>query len=182
MSRWEEFIELNNIGQRFHNVDIKDVLSKYPEKEKLIESFFKEHFSLMFYGPAGRGKTYATLALIRYLLKNHSVYSIRFLKAKIIDDTLTEKSQNFESSRDYLNVLCSTKFLFIDDFGIDKANNKTCIDMYEIIDARWANQLSTIISTNLKPSEIEKIYGERIASRLKSFQKLYFSGKDLREQ
>jgi len=179
-SYWEEFISLNDIGKKFHDANIKNVMSKYPEKASIFESFLKNPFSLMLYGNAGRGKTYATLAIIRALLKTRSFYDVRFQKAKTIDDTILEKSRNGENSSDYIRGLYNSNFLFIDDFGVDRANDRTSRDMYEIIDHRWANELPTIISTNLKPKEIGAFYGNRIESRLKEFKKLYFSGNDLR--
>jgi len=179
---WELFLNENNIGSVFRNVKLQNVVNLHPEKEVYLRAFLKNPRSLLLYGAPGRGKSYTTLAIIKELLRTLDFHQIRFQKAKTIDDTILQKSMNNESCGSYTSVLCNATYLFIDDFGVDRSNDRTSRDMYEIIDSRWANQLPTIISTNLKPKEIETFYGERIASRLKSFQKLYFSGNDLREQ
>lgn len=177
---WEKFIEINNIGKIFHNVDIEQVIFNKPLHSKILRNFILKPMSLILFGPPGRGKTYTTLALIRELLKKENPYSIRFIKAKSIDDIVMQKLQENLSSSCFVRSLCEGKYLAIDDFGIDKATPRVVTDLYEIIDYRWSNELPTIISTNLKEDEIISFYGERIGSRLNSYKKLFFGGKDLR--
>ena len=177
---WHKFIELNKIGKRFHDVSLENVFINNPIHQEKIISYFKKPYSIILHGQPGRGKTYTTLAMIRQLLEKENPYNLRFIKAKVIDDTTMQLIQDNKSPDSFLRVLRETKYLFIDDFGIDKATQRVVADLYYIIDYRWENCLSTVISTNLLKEEIASFYGERIDSRLKSYKELFFGGKDLR--
>ena len=177
---WKKFAELNNIGKRFHDISLEKVFANNPLHQEAIHLFFQKPHSMILHGFPGRGKTFTTLALIRKLLEKENPYSLRFIKAKTIDDTMLEFSLEKRNPANFLRVLRETKYLFIDDFGIDKATKRVVNDLYHIIDYRWENYLPTVISTNFKEDEILEHYGERIASRLKSYKKLFFGGSDLR--
>jgi DNA replication protein DnaC len=178
---WTKFLEINKIGTRFHDVDIKKVLELIPHYRDSLELFLKKKNSLLLHGKPGRGKTYTSLAIIKLILEKENPFNIRFIKAKVIDDIALDYSLENKSPENFLRVIRESKYLFIDDFGVDKATDRVIKDLYHIIDYRWENCLPTVISTNLKNPEIEANYGERISSRLNNFDKIFFGGNDLRE-
>jgi DNA replication protein DnaC len=77
--------------------------------------------------------------------------------------------------------LFSVDLLIIDDLGTESANTFTISEFYNIINTRIQNEKSTIISTNIKLSELVSFYNDRIDSRIKGHYNLIkFFGPDIR--
>jgi DNA replication protein DnaC len=75
------------------------------------------------------------------------------------------------------------ELLIMDDLGTELTNNFTVSCLYNIINTRLNNRLSTIINTNLTHSELRTRYADRITSRLfGEFRPLLFSGSDIRRE
>ena len=73
--------------------------------------------------------------------------------------------------------------LIIDDLGTEVVNQFTTSCLYYVLNTRLNLQKSTIISTNLVPADLRKIYSDRIASRLTGeFHLVPFYGVDVRKQ
>jgi DNA replication protein DnaC len=75
------------------------------------------------------------------------------------------------------------ELLILDDLGTELTNNFTVACLYNIINTRLNNHLSTIINTNLTHSELRTRYADRITSRLfGEFRPLLFTGSDIRRE
>ena len=75
------------------------------------------------------------------------------------------------------------ELLIMDDLGTELTNNFTVSCLYNIINTRLNNNLSTIINTNLTHSELRTRYADRITSRLfGEFRPLMFTGNDIRRE
>ena len=75
------------------------------------------------------------------------------------------------------------ELLIMDDLGTELTNNFTVSCLYNIINTRLNNNLSTIINTNLTHSELRARYADRITSRLfGEFRPLMFTGNDIRRE
>jgi len=74
--------------------------------------------------------------------------------------------------------------LAIDDLGSEPMMRNITVEyLFMLLNERTNAGLSTIIATNMTPSEVKERYGERIASRMFDRDKgsyLRFLGKDLR--
>ena len=100
---------------------------------------------------------------------------------EIIDAKFGKENSKFDLRK---NILTSD-LLIIDDLGTEHTNDLYLTELFTIINTRLLNQnhkvTKTIISTNLRPDEIEKIYTTRISSRLVgNYKILRFFGDDLR--
>ena len=75
------------------------------------------------------------------------------------------------------------ELLIMDDLGTELTNTFTVSCLYNIINTRLNNNLSTIINTNLTHSELRARYADRITSRLfGEFRPLMFTGSDIRRE
>lgn len=75
------------------------------------------------------------------------------------------------------------ELLIMDDLGTELTNTFTVSCLYNIINTRLNNNLSTIINTNLTHSELRARYADRITSRLfGEFRPLMFTGNDIRRE
>ena len=103
---------------------------------------------------------------------------------EIIDAKFGKENAKFDLMK---NILAVDK-LIIEDLGterIDHINELYLTELFTIINTRLLNQnhkiTKTIISTNLTPEEIGKIYTNRILSRIVgNYKILRFFGEDLR--
>jgi len=176
---WEEFTQINNVKTRFKDVSIEKCILPKDLKQQ-AELFIEKPHSWILTGGAGRGKTYFSLCLARMVVEKYSISNIRWLKSKHLDDNILNDFHKYGSSSYLIKSMCDIKFLFIDDFGVDRESDRTNRDYYEIIDSRWEDMKPTIISTNLQPEEIERQYGSRIFSRMKDYKWSLFSWGDMR--
>ena len=131
-------------------------------------------------GDAGRGKTHFSLCLAKEAVRKFGISNVIWFKSKRLDDEIVSCTKEFGSASYKIKTLSDVDILFIDDFGMDRSTERAERDYYEIIDTRWENYKVTVLSTNLTPKQIEKVYGARIYSRLKDFSWFLFNGPDLR--
>lgn len=155
---------------------ILDYCKEYAEK------FDTDSVSLFMYGETGLGKTHLSLAIAEKAIKKgfnvvygsaNDFFSMiereRFGRSELPDGTTEEK-------------LMSCDLLILDDLGAEYITKLSVAELYSIINSRMARELPTIISTNVALDELEKIYNNRITSRIiGTYQMLHFVGNDIRQ-
>ena len=148
-----------------------------------IEKFDFEKRNLLFYGSAGLGKTFLCNCIAKELLDKG--YTVLYLTApqlfKLFDEARFHREDLGDDSKDILETLRSTDLLIIDDLGTESSNAPSISEFFDVLNARYLNQLSTIISTNLAPNEWSNYYSDRIISRIfGNYTTLKFYGQDIR--
>lgn len=141
-------------------------------------NFNKKSESLMFMGGTGLGKTHLSLAIAGTVTENGGgvIYgSLHSMLSKI-------ENEHFSQNSSYtLDSVCNCDLLIIDDLGAEFSTPFTKSTVYEIINTRLLNSKPVIISTNLDVAEMEKIYSQRIVSRICGCYRCFeFAGEDLR--
>lgn len=151
---------------------------------------------LMLCGLCGNGKTtmaYALQRAVNYLKdqgmfgtfeKRHNVrvgMQITDVDEIVMLSTMTQKN---EAWAEWSN-LKQRYMLCIEDLGkepkVVQNYGNLLQPMVELIEARYANNLFTLITTNLKPSEIIERYGPRVADRMKEMvEVVVFGGQSYR--
>lgn len=156
-------------------------------KENALEfvDTYKEHpgRNLLLYGPVGAGKSYLCHAMARALLDKgvplvyQTSYGIQSLYQMARFASFSEKA---EKARD-LDLVREANILFIDDLGTESVNTQTVGYFFELINDRILTKRSTVISTNLEPAEIKRMYSPRVFSRIfGEFEMFHVFGDDLR--
>ena len=159
-------------------------------KEK-CENFIKnfddpEEKNLLFTGNTGLGKTFLSNCIANEFLQKGK--TVLYQTAPVMFDELLDAKFHKENSNfDLPTNILTADLLIIDDLGTERANDLYLTELFTIINTRLLNQnnkiTKTIISTNLRPDEIEKIYTTRISSRIAGYYRiLRFFGEDLRFQ
>jgi DNA replication protein DnaC len=196
----EKYYELSNMGklvkkQNFSTFDInlfsdeippgedvsprsnmKMILSDALEKSNLVG---KESVNLVFYGNSGLGKTFLCSCIAKAVMDNGR--SVAYTSAIQLFEFLSEYKLRRTVVNDELEMLKTCDLLIIDDLGTENVNAFTTSELFGIINSRMIEEKSTIISTNLKLTELKRIYSERFASRIIGNYKVYrFFGKDIR--
>lgn len=171
-------------------------LSKCPEKDAdgnnvrmkmgaVLEACedFCENFSyknLLFIGRTGLGKTHLSLSIANKLL-NRGIDVIYVSAPTLFMKLERERFSRGEVVNATLESALKCDLLIIDDLGAELKNQFNISMFYHILNERLNSNRSTIISSNLSPSEISATYEERIASRIfGNFDAYMFYGNDNR--
>ncbi len=158
-------------------------------KEKCLD--FVNHFehadcpNLYFSGPTGVGKTFLSKCIaIEILKKGHTVL---YLPAPAMFDVIHRSKYQFDNSiqdNAYQDIL-NTELLIIDDLGTESPSAAKYAELLTLLNYRSARNVTTpcktILSTNLEPQDLHRIYSERVESRiLGEYDILNLVGDDIR--
>ena len=154
-----------------------NVLSKYADK---LDSFSP---SIILVGGTGLGKTHLSTAVARKLIDKG--YDVVYETAQNIftdfdrDRFLDRFGGEEPVSYKYLDC----DLLIIDDLGSEMVSTFSISCLYNILNTRLNKGKPIIISTNLTGSEVQRLYQDRITSRLfGEFLILPFTGTDYRRK
>ena len=120
--------------------------------------------NIFLYGSFGVGKTHLAISILNYLLKNNREVVFK-PSGELFDDIIS----SFESrnTQQIINLYSNIKTLIIDDLGKEKPTEFTISTLYKIINARYENQLPTIITSNYTINQLIdkfKINGDEITA------------------
>lgn len=189
-------MSLSNI--QFDNIPLIDKYSTncFSSEEKKKMSVVKktmkdfcEHINnaktrnITFIGNTGVGKTFLAKSVAKSVMASGE--TVIFMTSFNLNNEFLKShlSSELDKIKSLQNFICCD-LLVIDDLGSEPMlKNVTKEYLLILINERLAKNKATIITTNLQPEDIIKIYGQRFASRI--FDKhnsaiINFTGKDLR--
>jgi DNA replication protein DnaC len=164
-----------NIGKRFINCSFKN-FQKRAGVEKAFNAAldFSKNFKqkqetgegILFYGGSGNGKTHLAVAIVREVVRQG--YSAIFQPAAELQYRLNATYHDSgESETEIMSGLVESDLTVIDDLGKGKWSEKVEERFYVILDGRYRELRPTVITTNLKLSDLEKYVGNAVMDRLK---------------
>ena len=115
-------------------------------------------------GPVGTGKTTLAMLVSKAALKEGrsvAIYSLPRLLNEIRDTHRAERSH-----LNLLDRLTAVDLLHIDDVGAERTTDWVLEELYSIVNARYEEQRSMLIKTNLDHDALCEQITERTASRL----------------
>jgi DNA replication protein DnaC len=132
-----------------------------------LDSNLEAGQGLWLFGDTGTGKT--TLAMLvskEALEKGHSVaiYSLPKLLARIRRTYDAEPGGDSYSA--FFERLTSVDLLHIDDFGAEKRSDWVLEQLYALVNERYEDKRSVMLTTNLIVDKLEEQIGGRTVSRL----------------
>ena len=141
-------------------------------------NFNKNSGSFFFTGGTGLGKTHLSLAVMNKVTEKG--YSVFYGSADNIIKQM-EKERFGRSNGDIEEEIENADLLIIDDLGTEFRTAFSETAVYQIINNAILNSKPMIISSNLSITELEERYGQRVVSRLNSFEVINFIGTDIRQ-
>ena len=139
---------------------------------------------LWFFGSVGTGKTTLAMLVSRHALeagRSVAIYSLPRLLAEI--RTTFDDDGRGNSYVDLLDRLTAVDLLHIDDVGAEKTSAWVLEQLYAIVNARYEDERSVIITTNLERDDLAEQINERTVSRLEEMcEVLPLWGADARQQ
>ncbi|MGH2941476.1 MAG: ATP-binding protein [Solirubrobacteraceae bacterium] len=138
---------------------------------------------LWFFGSVGTGKTTLAMLVSRHALeagRSVAIYSLPRLLAEIRTTFGDDRSTSYV---DLLDRLTAVDLLHLDDVGAEKTSDWVLEQLYAIVNARYEDERSVIITTNLERDELAGQINERTVSRLEEMCELLpLWGADARQQ
>ncbi len=121
---------------------------------------------LWFAGDVGTGKTSLAMLVSKTAIeagRSVAVYSVPRLLAEI------KETYDRDSGDSYMQLfrrLCSVDLLHLDDLGAERSTEWVLEQLYSIVNERWQNQRSIVVTTNLGLDALREQLGTRTVSRL----------------
>ena len=118
-------------------------------------------------GDVGTGKTSLAMLVSKAALeagRSVAIYSMPRLLARIRRTYEAEAGE--EGYLSFFDRLASVDLLHIDDLGAEKRTDWVLEQLYAIVDRRYEEERSMVVTTNLDVPALEEQIGERTVSRL----------------
>ena len=162
-----EYYSKDITGNKSHSPydNMSNIVDRCKSFTEMFEKVPTNRGNILIYGETGLGKTFLTNCIAKELLdNNHSVLylSANELFEQVLGGYLMQQKKELE---DLYRYIYNCELLIIDDLGTELTNNFVTSQLFEIINKRELEGLSTLISTNLNMMQLRDRYSERIMSR-----------------
>ena len=154
------------------------------ELRAYAEEFDRSSESLMLFGNAGLGKTHAALAIAGIVLEKD--FDVIYVSSPDFFSKLEALHFGADPGGEeetLLQTAAGADLLILDDLGTEFNSNFFLSTLYSLLNNRLGAHLPTIVTTNITDgARLEKLYTEKISSRLSAFVPCLFAGQDIRSQ
>ena len=154
------------------------------ELRAYAEEFDRSSESLMLFGNAGLGKTHAALAIAGIVLEKD--FDVIYVSSPDFFSKLEALHFGADPGGEeetLLQTAAGADLLILDDLGTEFNSNFFLSTLYSLLNNRLGAHLPTIVTTNITDGALlEKLYTEKISSRLSAFAPCLFAGQDIRSQ
>jgi DNA replication protein DnaC len=145
-----------------------DIYSEVVEEARRFAARIDENLDagrgLWIHGDVGTGKTMLAMLVSKAALeagRTVAIYSMPRLLGKI-----RQAIEEEDGTLGFLDSLCAVDLLHIDDVGAEHRTDWTLEQVYSIVNTRYEEQRSIVLTANANPEDLREQIGERIVSRL----------------
>lgn len=142
------------------------------------ENFTPQSGSFFFSGGTGLGKTHLALAVLNRVTQRG--YTVYYSSAGSLIKQM-EKERFGRSAETVEEEVFNSDLIIIDDLGAEFSTPFAQAAVNELINNAILSGKAMIIISNLSVNELEERYGQRVVSRLNSFEVIDFVGEDIRQ-
>lgn len=158
------------LGKRFINTDI----SMFSESiRKYVENYdYQENVIII--GSIGTGKTTLIGAFLIKAKKDRKTIIVK-RPVDIVRDVFNGDYNNLKTYKS-VDLFC------IDDLGMESNNPVFDSNFEDIIDERWRRMRATIVTSNLEPKQLDKIYPRAFDRLLQNSKFIELTGESFRRR
>jgi DNA replication protein DnaC len=165
------------LPKRYRNVGFKNFTASSPAQKSALEVAQKFHGGfdvalrdgsfLIFQGAPGTGKTHLACALLRNLLHDGAtgIYLSAIDAIRMLRESWQKGAELTELET--LKKLERFDLLVMDEIGVQFATDAERIQLFDILNRRYAELRPTVLITNLTVTEMQSTLGERIFDRFR---------------
>lgn len=154
---------------------LQQVLEGWTLRADYIVNEKKKQASVFIYGPAGSGKTHVSIAIKRRLdKKNYQGFTYMVNYTDMMSEL--QRRDNPEVTVKLEDISKHRGLLIIDDLGAKSPNDYAIDTLYRILNYRYEWMMPTLITSNLDIDTINKVFGDRISSRIDRMCVIYKLG------
>jgi len=158
---------------------LKDIMMR-PDKQK----------SAILMGPVGTGKTFLAQHTIKAIMAKHRKPCLYVQEHTLLHAWRFSQSKDHQATSAWGCALLGkariVDYLLIDDFGASRRTSDGALDaLEELIMVRYDAGKPVIVTTNMRPEDIEMRRGSRVWSRLKGMARenvIEIKGGDFRQK
>ena len=172
-----ERISNSGLPSRFSGKTFADYVVKTPEQESVL-SIAKEYAQnktglnagrgLIITGTVGVGKTHLASAIINEVITTENNIRAIYTTARDMIRHIRSAWKNPDiDESDMIDRYAYAQILVIDEIGVQFGSESEMIQMFEVLDKRYGEQLPTVMISNLTPAELTGLLGERIIDRMR---------------
>jgi len=121
---------------------------------------------LWLFGDVGTGKTSLAMLISKSALEAGRSVAIYSMPRLLADIRATFDDRSDRSYSELFDRLTSVDLLHIDDLGAEKSSDWVLEQVYAIINERWQEERSIVVTTNLDDEALKAQIGFRTISRL----------------
>lgn len=145
--------------------------------KEYANNFTPDATSLIMVGGAGLGKTHMACSIAKVVMEKG--YSVMYSSSQSL---FTKIEQSRYTDDNLVEDILNCDLFILDDLGAENITSYTNSVLYNIVNTRMISNKPCIYTSNItRQADLQKRYGEKIASRLLgSCTRLYFYGKDIR--
>ena|SRR3990167_4815628 len=127
--------------------------------------------SVILMGPSGRGKTGIAVCLMRDATTAGKSIAWCHVSTWLRDiretfDRKDEDGERMHSEASLVRELIAADVAVVDDLGAHRMTDWTQDMIFAVVNGRDSSNKATVYTTNLPMADVERIYGERVSSRL----------------
>jgi DNA replication protein DnaC len=170
----KEFADFKDFGDK-RLAALRDTCVAYAQN-------FDRGASLVMCGNTGTGKTHLACCIAKYAVQHRDKGAVYARAAQIIrevKDTYGREGAGREV--DVMLRYSSPDMLIIDEVGVQFGTDAEKVILFDIINARYEKEKSTVLISNLTETKIKEFVGERVIDRIREGGKLLvFTGESMR--
>ena len=136
-----------------------------------------DSFGFLIQGPAGTGKTYLAVSLIKKIAQNaiskmslndiHEIESkSKFSGLPVFISVVDVYRETFSNHFQIPRHITHARFLFLDDLGTENVTDQKREVLFNLLETRLTLKYPTFITTNLSLNDLRERFYERIQSRI----------------
>ncbi|MGA8354715.1 MAG: ATP-binding protein [Solirubrobacteraceae bacterium] len=169
-ARLEARIPRRYAGLSFEQLE-GDMLAAFPEQIRVVRRFaghisenLEQGRGVWIMGDVGTGKTALAMMISRAALEAGHTVAIYSLPRLL--NLIRESIEQEEGVVGFLDRLSTVDLLHVDDVGAENRTDWALEQLYSIVNTRYEDSRSIVVTTNLDPSELGEQIGQRTVSRL----------------